>query len=146
MKTRILIVDDERWFTNLLKYSLETEGYYDVRQENDALQAVDVARVYGPDLVILDLMMPGLEGSELAAKFKDDPLLADVPVIFLTALVTPTDAPDGLCNRGGQTFLPKSVPVETLITCIEEKLGAAAPSAGQARPLNGGMLVHAGAR
>ena len=66
MKTRILIVDDERWFTNLLKYSLESEGYYDVRQENDALQAVDVARDYGPDVLILDLMMPGLNGLEVA--------------------------------------------------------------------------------
>ena len=126
MKTRILIVDDERWFTNLLKYSLESEGYYDVRQENDALQAVDVARVYGPDVLILDLMMPQIDGSELAARFKADPLLRDVPVIFLTALVHQTDAPDGRCDRGGHTFLPKSVPVERLIECIEEKLGAVA--------------------
>ena len=144
MKTRILIVDDERWFTNLLKYNLEHEGYFDVRQENDALQAVQVARVYGPDLVILDLMMPGLEGSELAAKLKEDPILADVPVIFLTALVTESDAPDGLCKRGGQTFMPKNVPVETLIACIEEKLRPA--HGGGARPLNRGMLVPAGAR
>src|SRR5688572_15577092 len=106
MKTRILIIDDERWFTNLLKYNLETEAYYDVRQENDALQAVDVARVYGPDLVILDLMMPGLDGSELAARMKADPLMTDVPVIFMTALVTESDAPEGLCTRGGQTFMP----------------------------------------
>ena len=122
MKTRILIVDDERWFTNLLKYSLEAEGYYDVRQENEALRAVEVARDYGPDVLILDLMMPGLDGSELAARLKSDPLLADVPVIFLTALVTDADAPDGRCRRGGQTFMPKSVSVEQLIACIEEKL------------------------
>ena len=126
MKTRILIVDDERWFTNLLKYSLESEGYYDVRQENDALQAVDVARDYGPDVLILDLMMPHIDGSELAARFKADPLLADVPVIFLTALVTDVDAPDGSCTRGGHTFLPKHVGVERLIECIEEKLGETA--------------------
>ena len=124
MKTRILIVDDERWFTNLLKYSLEAEGYYDVRQENDALQALDVARDYGPDVLLLDLMMPHLDGSELAARFKADPVLADVPVIFLTALVTDADAPDGRCTRGGQTFMPKNVPVEALIACIEEKLRA----------------------
>jgi DNA-binding response OmpR family regulator len=44
MKTRILIVDDERWFTNLMKYSLEREGYFDVRQENDATRALQAAR------------------------------------------------------------------------------------------------------
>jgi CheY-like chemotaxis protein len=126
MKKRILIIDDERWFTNLLEYSLETEGYFDVRQENDATQALQVARAYGPDVVLLDIMMPHIDGSELAAKFKADPLLCDVPVIFLTALVHQTDAPDGRCDRGGHTFLPKNVPVERLIECIEEKLGAVA--------------------
>lgn len=140
MKTRILIVDDERWFTNLLKYSLETEGYYDVRQENDALQAVEVARVYGPDLLILDLMMPGLEGSELAARMKEEPLLADVPVIFMTALVTEADAPDGQCTRGGQTFMPKNVPIEQLIACIEEKV---AKGNGALLPTSGGLRIGA---
>jgi CheY-like chemotaxis protein len=128
MKKRILIIDDERWFTNLLDYSLETEGYFDVRQENDASQALQVARAYGPDVVLLDIMMPHIDGSELAAKFKADPLLCDVPVIFLTALVHQTDAPDGRCDRGGHTFLPKNVPVERLIECIDEKLGATAPA------------------
>ena len=122
MKKRILIVDDERWFTNLLEYSLETEGYYDVRQENDASLALQTAREYGPDLVIFDIMMPHVDGSELASRMKADPLLGDVPVIFLTALVTDADAPDGSCSRGGQTFLPKHVAVERLIECIEEKL------------------------
>ena len=125
MKKRILIVDDERWFTNLLKYSLETEGYYDVRQENDASRAVEVARQYGPDLIVLDIMMPHLDGSELAARLKADPLLCDVPVIFMTALVTDADAPEGSCSSGGQTFLPKSIPLEHLIDCIEAKIGRA---------------------
>ena len=121
MKKRILIVDDERWFTNLLKYSIEAEGYYDVRQENDAGAALATARLYGPDLVILDVMMPGLEGSELAGRLRADPVLRHVPVIFLTALVTGADAPDGACTRGGHTFLPKDVSVEDLIRCIEAK-------------------------
>jgi CheY-like chemotaxis protein len=123
MKKRILVVDDERWFTNLLKYSLETEGYYDVRQENEASRAVETARAYGPDLVILDLMMPEVEGSELAGRLRADPLLRDVPVIFMTALVTDADAPEGSCSRGGHTFLPKGVSVERLIECIEQKIG-----------------------
>ena len=123
MKKRILIVDDERWFTNLLKYSIEAEGYYDVRQENDAGEALATARLYGPDLVILDVMMPGLEGSELAGRLRADPVLREVPVIFLTALVTGADAPDGACTRGGHTFLPKDVSIEDLIRCIEQKTG-----------------------
>ena len=124
MKKRILIVDDERWFTNLVGYSLETEGYYRVRQENDALQALQAAREFHPDLIILDIMMPHLDGSELAAKFKLDRQLRDVPVIFLTALVTDSEAAGGLCTQGGHTFLPKSVSTELLIECIEAKVGS----------------------
>src|SRR5690349_14441920 len=127
MQKRILVVDDERWFTNLLEYSLEHEGNFNVRQHNDPTSALDAARRFGPDLVILDIMMPHIDGSELAARMKFDPMLADVPVIFMTALVTDEDAPDGLVNRGGHTFLPKDVAVERLIDCIEEKLKQAAP-------------------
>ena len=122
MKKRILVVDDERWFTNLLEYSLEHEGHYDVRQHNDPVRALQAMRDYGPDLVILDIMMPHIDGSELAARMKFDPMLADVPVIFMTALVTDEDAPDGLVKRGGHTFLPKDVSVSRLLECIEEKL------------------------
>ena len=124
MKKRILVIDDERWFTNLLEYSLEHEGHYDVMQHNEPTQALEAARRFGPDLVILDIMMPHIDGSELAARMKFDPQLADVPVIFLTALVTDADAKGGLCNSGGHTFLPKDVSVERLIACIEEKLKA----------------------
>jgi DNA-binding response OmpR family regulator len=127
MQKRILVVDDERWFTNLLEYSLEHEGHYNVVQENDPTRALESAREFGPDLVILDIMMPHIDGSELAAKMKFDPMLCDVPVIFMTALVTDADAPDGRCDRGGHTFLPKDVSVERLLACIEEKLKHAAP-------------------
>jgi DNA-binding response OmpR family regulator len=129
MKKRILVVDDERWFTNLLEYSLVHEGHYAVRQQNDPSRALQAMRDYGPDLVILDIMMPHIDGSELAARMKFDPMLCDVPVIFLTALVTDEDAPDGLVNRGGHTFLPKDVAVERLIECVEEKLKPASEAA-----------------
>ena len=131
MKKRILVVDDERWFTNLLEYSLEHEGHYDVHQQNDPTRALQAMRDYGPDLVILDIMMPHIDGSELAARMKFDPTLCDVPVIFMTALVTDEDAPDGLVKRGGHTFLPKDVAVDRLIACIEDKLKAAADAAAE---------------
>lgn len=132
MKKRILIIDDERWFTNLLEYSLRTEGYYDVYQENDATRALATARAFVPDAVLLDIMMPHIDGSEIAARFKADPLLCDVPVIFLTALVHESDSPEGRCDRGGHTFLPKGVAVERLLECLEEKLESGAALAGAA--------------
>ena len=123
MKKRILVVDDEPSFSHLLKHTLEAEGYYEVAEENDAARAAGTARAFDPDLVLLDIMMPDLDGTEVAERMKADRALRDVPVIFMTALVTAADAPEGSCSRGGQTFLPKNVRVERLIDCIEEKLG-----------------------
>ena len=122
MKKRILVVDDEPEFTNLLKMSLEAHGYYEVREENDAEHARAAAREFGPDLVVLDIMMPDMEGNEVAAALKADPVTRDVPVIFLTALVSRDDAPQGACSSGGHTFLPKDIRVEKLIRCIDETI------------------------
>ena len=122
MKKRILVVDDEPEFTNMLKLSLESQGYYEVREENDAENARAAARLFDPDVVLLDIMMPELEGSEVAAALKEDPVTRDVPVIFLTALVSQQDAPGGACSSGGHTFLPKNIRVDKLIHCIEDTL------------------------
>jgi len=133
MKTRILVVDDEPSFTHLLKHSLETAGYYEVGEENHAGHAVTAARSFDPDLVLLDIMMPDLDGTEVAARLKADHVLRDVPVIFLTALVTDDEAPEGFCKRGGHTFLPKNVRLEQLVECIEEHLTHGAPTSAGAR-------------
>ena len=123
MTKRILIVDDEPEFTNLLKMSLESHGYYEVREENDAGRARSAAREFDPDLVVLDIMMPEMDGSEVAAALKEDRVTRDVPVIFLTALVSQQDTSvGGACSSGGQTFLPKDIRVEKLIRCIEDKI------------------------
>jgi len=127
MKKRIFVIDDEPDFTGLLKLSLESMGYYSVGEENSARRAVPSARMFDPDLIILDIMMPDLDGSEVAIQVRNDPVLRDVPIIFLTALVNDDEAPAGLCQSGGHTFLPKNSSVDTLIDCIEQKLARTAP-------------------
>ena len=121
MKKRILIVDDEPEFSGMLKLTLEANGYYECLEENDAENVRAAARQFGPDLILLDIMMPQLDGSEVAAGLKQDPMVRDVPVIFLTALVSRADAPMGSCKSGGQTFLPKDIRIDKLIRCIEER-------------------------
>ena len=130
MKKRIFVIDDEPDFTQLLRLSLEAQGYYHVGEENDALQAVAAARLFDPDLIVLDIMMPDVDGSEVAAQIRRDPVLRDIPILFLTALVSDGDAPQGMCNSGGQVFLPKSIEIERLMECIEEKLGNPVAVAG----------------
>lgn len=133
MKKRILVVDDEPEFTNLLKLSLESHGYYEVQEENDAEHVRAAARLFDPDAILLDIMMPQLEGNEVAAALKADPITRDVPVIFLTALVSQDDAPLGTCSSGGHTFLPKDIRLDRLMACIDEKVAKRQPAAAAAR-------------
>jgi CheY-like chemotaxis protein len=129
MKKRIFVIDDERDFTFMLKLSLETMGYYRVGVENDPSRALRAARAFDPDLIVLDVMMPGMDGTEVASQVRADPVLRDIPVLFMTALVSGADAPNGSCRSGGQTFIPKTIGTGRLIECIEEALEA------RARPL-----------
>src|SRR5205823_2776644 len=102
----------------LLKYSLEADGYYEVHEENNAMEALATARHFDPDLVVLDIMMPDIDGSDVAARFREDARFARTPIIFMTALVLGSEAPFGGTKRGGQTYLPKTTPMEKLIECI----------------------------
>ena len=132
MKKRILVIDDEPDFTSMLKYTLEADGYYEVHFENDATRAVTAAREVDPDLFILDVMMPDLDGSDVAALLREDPHFARTPILFLTALALGHESGvGGFASDSGpaQTYLPKSAPTDQLIDCIEKKLSAASAAA-----------------
>ena len=91
MKTatkRILVVDDRASDTRLVKLYLERDGDYVVREVNDAKAALSAAEEFEPNLILLDLMMPGMGGTELAGRFEANPKLKAVPIVFLTAAVT----------------------------------------------------------
>ena len=120
-KKKILVVDDESGFTRLMKLALPK---YDMRTENDSQLAVATAREFQPDLILLDVIMPGLDGGDLAAKFAEDPDLKHVPLVFLTAVVSPGDAGKGPQQIGGYPFLGKPISAPMLEKCIEEQLAA----------------------
>src|SRR5205809_2162863 len=126
-KRRILIVDNDRNSTHVVKILLERAGRYLVLEENDATKAHLSAQNFRPDLILLDVMMPGTDGGEVAAQIEGDPDLQRTPIIFLTALVTKAEANAGLCIQGHR-FLAKPVNIPELITAIEENLAAAAPA------------------
>lgn len=93
-KKRILLVDDEKSLTTLLKLNLEESGRYEVRVENWPEDALAAAREFKPDLVLLDLIMPRLPGGDVAAQIKADPALKDTPIVFLTAAVRKSQVED----------------------------------------------------
>ena len=117
-KTRILLVDDEKGLTRLVKMALPQ---YEIREVNDPTHALETAREFRPHLILLDVVMPVLDGGDVAALLKADPTFAEVPIIFLTAIVTPQPG-HAEQSIDGYPFIAKPVSREKLVQCIEEHL------------------------
>jgi CheY-like chemotaxis protein len=118
---RILIVDDDRDGTRLIKSLLEKISHYLVLEENDAAKAHESARDFTPDLILLDMMMPQTDGRDIAAQIDADPELQRTPIIFLTALATKAEAKAGMSFQG-HPVLAKPINILELINKIEENL------------------------
>lgn len=122
-KKRILVVDDQAQNTQLLKRYLEQSIDYVVREENDAERALAAAEEFQPHLILLDLMMPGMDGGELAACFQASPKLKAVPIVFLTAAITKKEVDAGDGRIGGFPFLAKPVMLTEVAACVKHHLG-----------------------
>lgn len=127
MKKRILIIDDEASFTRMVRLNLEKTGEFEVREENRAGSAVATAREFRPDLILLDVIMPTMDGGDIFATLRKDRNLKKVPIIFLTATVSQREAGTGGLNSGGSLFLAKPVSVDVLIERIHEHLPPTEP-------------------
>ncbi len=117
-KKRILLIDDEPSFTRMLKLNLEETGAYEVRTENRGKQGLAAAREFKPDLILLDVIMPGMDGGDVASEIQTDENLKNAPIVFLTAVAKKKDA--GII--GGRPFIAKPVTVKEVIDCIEKNL------------------------
>ncbi len=109
---RILVVDDEPDLTWALRYSLSDEGY-EVLIAQDGTEALAAVRQQRPDLIILDINMPGLNGLEVCRELRRDPALATVPILFLTVRDSLEDKVKGL-DEGADDYLPKPFDLEEL--------------------------------
>lgn len=121
-KKRILIVDDEPSITRLLKINLENTQEYDVHTENSAPHALSAARDFHPDLILLDVLMPGVDGGHLASQFQEDARFKNVPIVFLTAAVTKSEVLEHHGKIGGLPFLAKPVNMTEVIRCLNQQL------------------------
>src|SRR3972149_6751623 len=84
MATKVLVVDDEKDIVDLVRYHLEREGFH-CRHAADGGTALRLAKDYQPDLMILDLMLPGLDGLEVCRQLRREPKTARLPALMLTA-------------------------------------------------------------
>lgn len=121
-KTKIMIVDDEVAFTRLLKTNLESLGDYEVRTANRAQDAVPLAKIFKPDFILLDVIMPDGSGGDIASRLAKEPETTAVPVSFLTAAIRRTElgGPEGVI--GGSNFIAKPVTLNDLIFHIQRRL------------------------
>lgn len=122
IKSRILVVDDEPSLSDLVRFFLEKTKRYEVRVVNRSAQAHAAAREFQPDLVLLDIDMPGKDGGEVAYEINADPLLHGTPVLFLTSLVSRTDTKGELTLRGGMRYLSKPVDPAALVATVDRVL------------------------
>lgn len=88
MKKKILVVDDEESFGDIVKLNLEYTGLYEVFVEREGLRAVESARREKPDLIILDMILPDMDGVAIFQALHEQAELKHIPVVFLTAFVS----------------------------------------------------------
>jgi DNA-binding response OmpR family regulator len=105
LKKRILLAEDDDAIVDLVNAALDGVGVERLRAENGA-RAIEMLRIYTPDLLVLDVMMPEMDGIEAAQHIRDDELLTEVPILMLTALSGVDNKVEGL-DAGADAYLPK---------------------------------------
>lgn len=118
-KKKILVVDDEQDLCEILKFNLETEGYQaDTANSGEEAISMDIASY---DLLLLDVMMGGMSGFQLARQLKENPMTAHVPIIFLTARDTENDTVTGF-NLGADDYISKPFSIREVMVRVRAVL------------------------
>lgn len=120
-----MVVDDEPGNLLNLESLLKARGYK-VIVANDGKEALDKMAGVRPDLLLLDIMMPRMDGTELAMTMKEDPRLRSIPIFYLTAVITADDAVESL--GGSNVIFPKPVNFSELLNKIRQVIGVPGPS------------------
>jgi DNA-binding response OmpR family regulator len=146
-RKKVLIVDDEKDIVDLVAYNLARNGY-DTITASDGNDALDSASKNIPDLIILDLMLPGIDGMEVARRLKSDARTASIPIVMLTAKGEETDVVVGL-TLGADDYVTKPFSMKVLLARVASVLrraetGAAVPEGGTLRagPLSIDTFKH----
>lgn len=122
---KILVVDDEKRIRELLDLRLSSEGY-EVFLAQHGEEAVEQAKKHLPDLILMDVMMPRMDGPEAVKRLGEDPATKDIPVIFLTAIITKEEENSRLfgiqTDATKHRFIAKPFDAEDLLVEIQKAL------------------------
>jgi two-component system alkaline phosphatase synthesis response regulator PhoP len=133
---KILLVDDEKDILELVGFNLEKEGY-EVHTATDGRKALEIARKILPDLVLLDVMMPEMDGMETCREMRDDPKLKNIMIAFLTARGEDYSQVAGF-EAGADDYIQKPIKTRILISRVKAMLrrsvAESAPANANERP------------
>ena len=138
-KGTILVIDDEKDLIELLSYNLGKEGY-DVIAASDGQAGLDVVKKHRPDLVVLDVMMPGLDGLQVCQRLRADPRTGRVPIIMLTAKATETDRIVGL-ELGADDYVTKPFSPREVIARVKAVMRRSSQPTEDRQMIRSGELV-----
>lgn len=114
---RVLVVEDERDLNELISFNLQRNGF-DVISAFNGNEAVEKARTQAPDMIVLDIMLPGIDGTEVTRQLKADARLAHIPIVMLTARSEETDVVVGL-KLGADDYVTKPFSMKILVARLE---------------------------
>ena len=126
---RILVVDDEPAATRMVRFALERSGVFEGCEVNDPRRALTAARLFKPDLVLLDIEMPGMDGSDVARQLRAEEGTVNTPIIFMTSLVTEEEAAYRIL-AGGSRVLAKPITMSKLVRCVGDILNTMVGNTG----------------
>jgi CheY-like chemotaxis protein len=121
-RPKVLMIDDNREICRLMKEYLEKTGKFEVTIFTDARTGVRYAQIEKPDVILLDLMMPDMDGTEAAEYLLDDEATRSIPIIFITAAIKKDEAEDRLGQIHGHPILAKPVTPMEVMSEIEKIL------------------------
>jgi phosphate regulon transcriptional regulator PhoB len=141
---KVVVVEDENDILEMMAYNLEREGYR-VLTADDGESGLELIRREAPDLVLLDLMLPGLDGVEICRQLKVDPMSRSIPVIMVTAKAEESDVVLGL-GIGADDYIPKPFSPRELVARVKAVLRRGplrAADQGADRIVIGGLVIDA---
>ncbi|HAH32605.1 MAG TPA: hypothetical protein DCL44_09870 [Elusimicrobia bacterium] len=118
-KKKVLVVDDEKSFLEIIKINLEDTGNYEVKVLSSGTHVIAAARAFKPDVILLDILMPKIDGVEICKMFNEDRERNNIPIIVISALNTDLDKAM-MYKLGIVDFIAKPVDTEELITKMEK--------------------------
>ena len=116
---KVLIIDDDQAITKYVKTCLEALGSYQVNEASSGQKGIWAAKNLDPDIIFLDVMLPDIPGSDVAARLKEDLKDSKTPIVFMTGIISPEETRQSEGVIGNEIFLAKPFTRGQMTDCIE---------------------------